>query len=81
MQVDQVVTLHGNTAEVNPKYLMSKQEMADALPTDHNEVIYFQAEAAEGMDEEPFCRTSVLSNPTACELINKPEMSVKFHVR
>ena len=31
MQVDQVVTLHGNTAEVNPKYLMSKQEMADAL--------------------------------------------------
>ena len=81
MQVDEVVTLHGNTAEVNPKYLMSKQEMTEALPTDHNEVIYFQAEAAEGMDEEPFCRTSVLSNPTACELINKPEMSVKFHVR
>lgn len=81
MEIDEVVTLHGNTAEVHPKYLMSKQEMADALPTDHNEVIYFQAESAEGMDEEPFCRTTILSNPTACELINKPEMSVKFHVR
>lgn len=81
MEIDEVVTLHGNTAEVHPKYLMSKQEMAEVLPTDNNEVIYFQAESAEGMDEEPFCRTTVLSNPTACELINKPEMSVKFHVR
>ena len=81
MQVDEVVTLHDNTAEINPKYLMTRQEMDETLPTDRNEIIYFQAEAAPGMDEDPFSRTTVLSNPTACELINKPEMTVKFHVR
>ena len=81
MELDEVVTLHGNTVEVSPKYLMGREEMMDALPTDRNEFVYFQAEPAEGMDEEPFCRTTVLSNPTSCALINKPEMSVKFHVR
>lgn len=81
MQVDEVVTLHGNVAEINPKYLMRREDMDEILPTDRNEVIYFQAEAAEGMDVEPFSRTTVLSNPTSCELINKPEMTVKFHVR
>ena len=81
MEFDEEVTLHGNVAEINPKYLKSREDMDSMLPTDRNEIIYFQVEEAEGMDIEPFCRTMLISNPTSCELINKPEMTVKFHVR
>lgn len=81
MEFDEEVTLHGNVVEFSPKYLKSREDMDSMLPTDRNEIIYFQVEQAKGMDVEPFCRTMLISNPTSCELINKPEMTVKFHVR
>ena len=81
MEFDEEVILHGNVAELNPKYLKSREDMDSMLPTDRNEIIYFQVEPAKGMDVDPFCQTMLISHPTSCELINKPEMTVKFHVR
>ena len=81
IQVDEVVELtESYTVTVKAKYLMSQQEMMDTLPRDENEKAFLQAEPAEGMDELPYLMTRILESPTAVEMINKPEKTVKFHV-
>lgn len=81
IQVDEVVELtESYTVKVKAKYLMSQQEMMDTLPRDENEKAFLQAEPAEGMDELPYLMTRILESPTAVEMINKPEKTVKFHV-
>lgn len=81
IQVDEVVELtESYTVTVKAKYLMSQQEMMDTLPRDDNEKAFLQAEPAEGMDELPYLMTRILESPTAVEMINKPEKTVKFHV-
>lgn len=81
IQVDQVVELREDyTVTVKVQYLMSQQEMMDTLPRDENEKAFLQAEPAEGMDELPYLMTRILESPTAVEMINKPEKTVKFHV-
>ena len=81
IQVDEVVELtESYTVKVKAKYLMSQQEMMDTLPRDENEKAFLHAEPAEGMDELPYLMTRILESPTAVEMINKPEKTVKFHV-
>lgn len=81
IQVDQVVELcEDYTVTVKAKYLMSQQEMMNTLPLDENEKAFLQAEPADGMDELPYLMTRILESPTAVEMINKPEKTVKFHV-
>lgn len=81
IEFDQVVTLRDDfTVTVKATYKMSKEEMARTLPIEENEQIFFKAEPANGMDEMPFATTQILDDYTVCELINKPEKTVKFHV-
>lgn len=81
IQVDQVVELREDyTVTVKVQYLMSQQEMMATLPRDENERAFLRAEPAEGMDELPYLMTRILESPTAVEMINKPEKTVKFHV-
>ncbi len=81
IQFDEVVEMQSDyTLTVKAKYLMSQQEMILALPIDGNERIFFKAEPAEGMEEMPYATTQILDNFTTCEMINKPEKTVRFHV-
>lgn len=81
IQVDQVVELREDyTVTVKVQYLMSQQEMMATLPRDENERAFLRAEPDEGMDELPYLMTRILESPTAVEMINKPEKTVKFHV-
>ena len=81
IKVDQVVELREDyTVTVKAQYLMSQQEMMDTLPRDENAKAFLQAEPAEGMDVLPYLMTRILESPTAVEMINKPEKTVKFHV-
>lgn len=81
MAFDEEITLKSDFVEIQPRYLMKQEDMKTCLSTDSNEIIYFQIEPAEGMEGEKFYRTTITSNMIACEMINKPEMTVKFHVR
>lgn len=81
IQFDQIVEMNPDfTVPVTATYSMTKNDMIQALPIDENEKIIFKAEPAEGMDEMPYATTQILDNFTTCELINKPEKTVKFHV-
>ena len=81
IQFDDVVELRSDyTVTVKAKYLMPQSQMMTTLPVDENEQIFFKAEPAEGMDEMPYATTQILDNFTTCEMINKPEKTVKFHV-
>lgn len=81
IQFDEVVELHSDcTVTVKAEYLMPRSQMMMTLPVDENEQIFFKAEPADGMDEMPYSTTQILDNSTTCEMINKPEKTVKFHV-
>lgn len=81
IQFDDVVELRSDyTVTVKAKYLMTQSQMMTTLPVNENEHIFFKAEPAEGMDEMPYATTQILDNFTTCEMINKPEKTVKFHV-
>lgn len=81
IQVDEVVEMRSDySVTVKAKYLMSKEQMMTTLNVDENEQLFFKAEPADGMDEMPFATTQILDNYTTCEMINKPEKTVKFHV-
>lgn len=82
LKVDQVVELKDDyTLVVTPEYLMSYEAMHKALPVDENLTVFLQAEPSEGMDELPFAMTRILDSPTALELINKLEKTVRFYVQ
>lgn len=81
IQFDEVVELGSDyTVTVKAEYLMAKSQMMSTLPVDENARIFFKAEPADGMDEMPYATTQILDNPTTCEMINKPEKTVRFNV-
>lgn len=81
IQFDDIVELGPDyTATVKAKYSMPQSQMMTTLSSDENAQIFFKAEPAEGMDEMPYATTQILDNFTTCEMINKPEKTVKFHV-
>lgn len=81
IQVDQVVELREDyTVTVKAQYLMSQTEMMSSLSIEENEKMFLYSEPAQGMDQLPYAMTRILESPTAVEMINKPEKTVKFHV-
>ncbi len=81
IQFDEVVELRSDyTVTVKARYSMSKSQMMSTLPVDENVRIFFKAEPAEGMDEMPYATTQILDIFTTCEMINKPEKTVRFNV-
>lgn len=81
IKVDQVVELREDyIATVQAQYMMTQQQMMETLPRDKNQKVFLQAEPAEDMDQLPYLMTRILESPTAVEMINKPEKTVKFHV-
>ena len=81
IKVDQVVELREDyIATVQAQYMMTQQQMMETLPRDENQKVFLQAEPAEDMDQLPNLMTRILESPTAVEMINKPEKTVKFHV-
>ena len=82
MEISEVVTLQSDySVTVTPKMLMRQSEMIQQLPTSDNEKVFLKIEPAIGMDERPYSMTRILDITTECEMINKPEKTVKFHVR
>lgn len=81
IEFDQVVSLNADyTATVKASYKMTKEQMITSLSIEENENLFFKVEPADGMDEMPFAMTQILDDYTVCEMINKPEKTVKFHV-
>lgn len=81
IRVDSVAELKSDyTVTVKAEYLMSQEQMMQSLSTKFNEKAFLQTEPADGMDQLPYATTRILQNPTAFEMINKPEKTVKFHV-
>ncbi|MGN1232394.1 MAG: hypothetical protein ACI4UJ_02970 [Candidatus Cryptobacteroides sp.] len=81
IRFDEVVELRKDyTVTVKAEYLMTQQQMMSTLPVDENTRLFFKAEPAAGMDEMPYATTQILDDLTTCEMINKPEKTVKFHV-
>lgn len=78
---DEVVELNSDfSVSIKPEYILSQSEMMSNLPIDTNEKIFFKIEPAEGMEEMPYATTQILDIVTTCEMINKPEKTVKFYV-
>lgn len=82
IHVDAVAELQPDCSiTIKADYLMSLEQMAEALPVDVNEKVLLRMEPAEGMDQLPYAMTRILDTPTVVEMINKTEKTVKFHVR
>lgn len=80
VEIDDVVEVCPDyTATVKVKYLMSQQEMFTSLPIECNEQFFIFTESALGMDIMPFATTQIIENQTVCEMINKPEKTVRFY--
>ena len=81
IQIDQMVELRRDyTVTVKAQYLMSQSEMMSTLSREENEKVFVASEPGDGMDQFPFAMTQMMDTPTAVEMINKPEKTVKFHV-
>ncbi|MDE6871053.1 MAG: hypothetical protein K2J62_02890 [Bacteroidales bacterium] len=81
IQFDDVVEMGSDySVTVKPVYTMGKAQMMAILPVDRNEMLSFRAEPADGMDKMPYATTQILDCYTTCEMINKPEKTLKFHV-
>ena len=65
---------------VKANYLMTLEQMKNALSITDNESIKLYSEPAEGMDKYPYAMIQIKDTPTTIEMINKPEKTVKFHV-
>ena len=81
IQIDEMVELKKDyTVTVKAQYLMSQSEMMATLSREENEKVFVASEPGNGMDKFPFAMTQIMDTPTAVEMINKPEKTVKFHV-
>ena len=81
VKIDEVVELNEDYSVTVPaNYLLSQTEMMSTLSIEENEEVFIYSEPGEGMEELPYAMTRILESPTAMQMINKPEKTVKFHV-
>lgn len=79
--VDETATVTDNAVTVTPEFLKSMEEMKELLPKEGFETLLLEITPAEGMEAGEYALTRIPDKTCRVELVNKPEKSLRIHVR